>query len=184
MSQELSEEQAAFLETIANQYEKMLFRYCAKCVSYNPKIMPFVPDLIQEVYLKASVNVNILMNHTNIPGWLKKSCHFSLLNMLRNQRNGREVLYPTIEKLQLLLHQGRSAINYDEASTTLEGVIAAAETILSEEEQAIFNDYFLDDLSTLETARQNHMTYDAVRGKISRIRKKLKAYFDKMESEM
>ena len=88
-------------------------------------------------------------------------CHFSILNFLRNQRNSGEILYPTAEKLQLLLHQGRSAINYDEASTTLEEVIAAAETILSEEEQAIFNDYFLDDLSTLETARQNHMTDDA-----------------------
>ena len=178
MSQELSEEQAAFLESIAEQYEKMLFRYCAKCVSYNPKIMPFVPDLIQEVYLKASINVNVLMNHTNIPGWLKKSCHFSILNFLRNQRNGREILYPTTEKLQLLLYRDRIAINYDEVSVTLEEVIAAAETILSDEEQAIFNDYFLDDLSTSETAQLNNMTRDTVRGKISRIRKKLKAYFD------
>ena len=177
MSQELSEEQAAFLEKIAQQYEKMLFRYCAKCVNYNPKIMPFVPDLIQEVYLKASLHADILMNHTNIPGWLKKSCHFSILNMLRNQRNGREILYPTAEKLQLLLHQDRNTINYDEATITLEEVISAAETILSDEEQAIFNDYFLDDLSTSETAELNHMTYDTVRGKISRIRKKLKEYF-------
>lgn len=177
MSQELSEEQAAFLESIAEQYEKMLFRYCAKCVSYNPKIMPFVPDLIQEVYLKASINVNILMNHTNIPGWLKKSCHFSILNFLRNQRNGREILYPTAEKLQLLLHQDCGTVSYDEAAITLQEVIAAAETILSDEEQAIFNDYFLDDLSTSETAELNHMTYDTVRGKISRIRKKLKAHF-------
>lgn len=179
MRRELTDEQTAFLEGIAEKYEDMLFHYCAKCMNYNPKIMPFVPDLVQEVYLKASVNVDTLMRHNNIPGWLKKSCHFSILNMLCNQRNGREILYPTAEKLQLLLHQDRITIkNHDEASITLEEVISAAETILSDEEQAIFNDYFLDDLSTSETAELNHMTYDTVRGKISRIRKKLKAHFD------
>ena len=69
-------------------------------------------------------------------------------------------------------------ISNDEDSITLDEVITAAEMILSDEEQAIFNDYFLDDLSTSETAQLNHMTYDTVRGKISRIRKKLKAHFD------
>lgn len=183
MSHEMSMEQAEFLEKIAEQYGDMLHRYCAKCVNFNPKLMPFIPDLVQEVYLKAAMNVDALMHHSNIPGWLKKSCHFSLLNMLRNQRNGREVLYPTIEKLQVLLHQSFISIQEDSSSITLGEVLAAAESVLTQEEQAIFNDYFLDDLSTLETARQNHMTYDAVRGKISRIRKKLKAHFDKMESE-
>lgn len=178
MGRELTKKQAAFLESIAEKYNAMLFRYCAKCISYNPKIMPFVPDLIQEVYLKASLNVDILMHHNNVPGWLKKSCHFSLLNMLRNHRNGREVLYPTAEKLHLLIREDYMTISNDEDSITLDEVITAAEMILSDEEQAIFNDYFLDDLSTSETAQLNHMTYDTVRGKISRIRKKLKAHFD------
>ena len=104
MSCELTEEQAAFLERIARDYGDMLYRYCAKCVSYNPKYMPLVPDFVQEVYLKASVHVSVLMYHGNIPGWLKKSCHFSLLNMLRNRQSGREILFPTAEKLQLMLN--------------------------------------------------------------------------------
>lgn len=183
MGREMTVEQAEFLEKIAKQCDEMLHRYCAKCVNFNPKLMPFIPDLVQEVYLKAAMNVNGLMHHSNIPGWLKKSCHFSLLNMLRNQRNGREILSPTAEKLQTLLHQSVISIQEDASSITLGDVLTAVEIVLTQTEQAIFNDYFLDDLSTAETARLNHMTYDAVRGRISRIRKKLKAYFDKMESE-
>ena len=177
MSRELTKEQSEFLEGIAKNYEEMLFRYCFKCMNYNSKLLPYVPDIVQEVYLKASIHVEVLMHHKNIPGWLKKSCHFSLLNMLRNIRNGREILYPTIEKLHKLLHPEQITINECDDTVTLEEVIDAAETILSEEDQAIFNSYFLDDLSTIETARQNNMSYDTVRGRISRIRKKIKNYF-------
>lgn len=181
MNRELTEEQTVFLEGIAQTYGDMLYRYCAKCVSYNPKLMPLVPDLVQEVYLKASIHVSVLMYHNNIPGWLKKSCHFSLLNMLRNRKSGREILFPTAEKLQQMLNNNQSAVHPSDNTFTLEEVMAAAQTILSEEDQAIFNDYFLDDFSTQETAELNQMTCDAVRGRISRIRKKLKKHFNMTE---
>ena len=177
MKQELTDMQSAFLTNMVETYGDMLYHYCAKCVNYNQKLMPFIPDLVQEVYLKASANVDTLMHHNNIPGWLKKSCHFSLLNMLRNQKNSREILYPTIEKLQSSLNNDHIWARNGDPSITLKEVLDAAETILTEEEQAIFNDYFLDDLSTLESAQLNHMSYDTVRGKISRIRKKLKVHF-------
>ena len=177
MKHELTKDQAVFLEQIAENYEDMLLRYCAKCMNYNPMLLQFVPDLVQEVYLKAILCVGELMCHNNVPGWLKKSCHFSLLNMLRNQKNSPEVFYPTIEKLQYLLRPEQIMINGDESSVTLEEVIRIVDTILSEEELAIFKDYFLDNQSTIETAQLNNLSYDTVRGKISRIRKKLKKHF-------
>ena len=179
MNRELSEDQSAFLESLPEKYEKMLFQYCARCVSYNPNIMPFIPDLLQEVYLKASLNVESLMHHENVPGWLKKSCHFSLLTMLRNQRNNREILCPTTEKLQRLFYQEQTMIPDRKMSITLKEVIVAAKLILSDKELAVFIDYSLNDLSTAETAKLNRMTYDTVRGKISQIRKKLKNHFGK-----
>ena len=113
MNRELSEDQSAFLESLPEKYEKMLFQYCARCVSYNPNIMPFIPDLLQEVYLKASLNVESLMHHENIPGWLKKSCHFSLLTMLRNQRNNREILCHFLNDLSTAETAKLNRMTYD-----------------------------------------------------------------------
>ena len=171
--------QEAFLTDIVETYQDMLYGYCARCMRYNPKLMLLIPDVVQEVYMKAASNADLLMHHGNIPGWLKKSCHFSLLNILRQQEKHREILYPTVETLQAALQNSPISLRRsgDDDSITLQEVLEATEAILTEEEQAIFNDYFLDHLSTAETARLNCMTRDAVRGKISRIRKKLKAYF-------
>lgn len=89
----------------------------------------------------------------------------------------REVLYPAIDKLrQLELAHGENENVWND-KITLKEVLTAVQSVLTEDEQIIFNDYFLDDLSTAETARRNNLTYDTVRGRISRIRKKLKTYF-------
>lgn len=182
MRERLTEEQESLLERIAEEYNDMLIRYCARCVSYNTKLMPLIPDVIQETYLKAVENVDTLLTHQNIPGWLKKSCHYSLLNMIRNVRSSREIPSPAIERLRFLYNQNsNNALWRDDI--TLNDVLDAVVLLLSEEDQIIFNDYFLDDLSTKETAVKNHMGYDVVRGKISRIRKKLKEYFSKEGGE-
>lgn len=177
MSKKLTDEETEFLAEIAAKYYDMLEKYCGRCVSYNPKYMSMIPDLIQETFLKAVENASVLRQHENIPGWLKKSCHFSLLNTLRSIRMSREVLYPAIDKLrQLELAHGENENVWND-KITLKEVLTAVQSVLSEDEQIIFNDYFLDNLSTAETARRNNLTYDTVRGRISRIRKKLKAYF-------
>lgn len=177
MSKKLTDEETEFLAEIAAKYYDMLEKYCSRCVSYNPKYMSMIPDLIQETFLKAVENASALQQHENIPGWLKKSCHFSLLNTLRSIRMSREVLYPAIDKLrQLELAHGENENVWND-KITLKEVLTAVQSVLTEDEQIIFNDYFLDNLSTAETARRNNLTYDTVRGRISRIRKKLKAYF-------
>lgn len=177
MSKKLTDEETEFLAEIAEKYYDMLEKYCGRCVSYNSKYMPMIPDLIQETFLKAAENASVLRQHENVPGWLKKSCHFSLLNTLRSIRMSREVLYPAIDKLrQLELAHGENENVWND-KITLKEVLTAVQTELTDDEQIIFNDYFLDDLSTAETARRNYLTYDTVRGRISRIRKKLKKYF-------
>ena len=60
---------------------------------------------------------------------------------------------------------------------TVKEVQEAVCELFKEEDQQIFNDYFGNDMTMKETAEKNGMTTDKVRGKISRIRKKLKKYF-------
>ena len=179
MGKELTDAEKAFLADLANRYYEMLEKYCGRCVSYHPKYMPIIPDLIQETFLKAAENASLLMRHENIPGWLKKSCHFSLLNALRGIRMSREVLSPAIDKLYRE-ERGESGDAW-RGQITLKEVLAAAQTVLTENEQIIFNDYFLDGLSTAETAERNCLTRDAVRGRISRIRRKMKQYFQEQQ---
>lgn len=51
------------------------------------------------------------------------------------------------------------------------------DAILTPEERTVFQLFFLNDYSTKETAQHTGSTHDAVRGRIARIRKKLRKLF-------
>ena len=183
MPKKLNQEEEKFIAKIAEQYYEMLHQYCCRCISYNTKYLPIVPDVVQATFLKAVENAAVLLQHENVPGWLKRSCYFSLMNMLRDIRSSREVASPAIDRLRFL---GLAATENDavwEGKISLNDVIAAARKILTEGEWIVFVDYFLNNLSTDETAMKNHLSHDAVRGRISRIRKKLKLYFQEEDEK-
>ena len=178
MAQKLTPEQAAFLEGLVHQYSKMLERYCARFFSYNSNYLPLVPDILQEVYLRATKDIEKVMASPSPAAWLKVCCKNTMLYMLRKLKTSREVLAADAERLLDTSPQKiTAAIEKWQQDITIDDVREAVLIILSEEDQAIFEDYFLNDLTTKETAKLHNMSEDKVRGKISRMRKKLKKYF-------
>ena len=171
-------EQAAFLEDMYNKYSRALELYAYRFLNYDSRTISLIPDAIQDVYLKAVKDVYKLMGHENVLGWLKKSCEYSLLSMLRKRRNSKEILSDSVEKIQIKSEEEalKSFISWSQRITVNE-LLEAVCSILSTEDQQIFYDYFGEHLTMQETAIKNNMSTDKVRGKISRIRKKLKNYF-------
>lgn len=178
MAQKLTPEQAAFLEELVRQYSKMLERYCARFFSYNSNYLPLVPDVLQEVYLRATKDIEKVMASPSPAAWLKVCCKNTMLYMLRKRKTSREILSAEAEKLlDINPKMITEAIEKWQQDITIEDIQATVLLLLSEEDQSIFEDYFLNDLTTKETAKKHKMSEDKVRGKISRMRKKLKAHY-------
>lgn len=175
---QVTPEQAEFLEEIEKKYSLLLRYYIRRFLNYNGRAKDIEDDIVQEVLLKAVRDVDKLMAHENVVGWLKRSCEFSLRSTLRKMRNSREIPSDTVEKLEIKSEKEllKSFDNWSQNITVKEVREAVCE-LFKEEDQQVFNDYFGNDMTMKETAEKNGMTTDKVRGKISRIRKKLKKYF-------
>lgn len=175
---QVTPEQAEFLEEIEKKYSPLLRHYIRRFLNYDARAKDIEDDTVQEVLLKAVRDVDKLMAHENVVGWLKRSCEFSLRSMLRKMRNSREIPSDAVEKLEIKSEKEllKSFDNWSQSITVKEVREAVCE-LFQEEDQQVFNDYFGNDMTMKETAEKNGMTTDKVRGKISRIRKKLKKYF-------
>ena len=175
---QVTPEQAEFLEEIEKKYSPLLRHYIRRFLNYDARAKDIEDDIVQEVLLKAVRDVDKLMAHENVVGWLKRSCEFSLRSTLRKMRNSREIPSDAVEKLEIKSEKEllKSFDNWSQSITVKEVQEAVCE-LFQEEDQQVFNDYFGNDMTMKETAEKNGMTTDKVRGKISRIRKKLKKYF-------
>ena len=175
---QVTPEQAEFLEGIEQKYSPLLRHYIRRFLNYDARAKDIEDDIVQEVLLKAVRDVDKLMAHENVVGWLKRSCEFSLRSTLRKMRNSREIPSNAVEKLEIKSEKEllKSFDNWSQSITVKEVQEAVCE-LFKEEDQQVFNDYFGNDMTMKETAEKNGMTTDKVRGKISRIRKKLKKYF-------
>lgn len=175
---QVTPEQEEFLEEIEKKYSTLLRHYIRRFLNYDARAYDIEDDIVQEVLLKAVRDVDKLMAHENVVGWLKRSCEFSLRSTLRKMRNSREIPSDAVEKLEIKSEKEllKSFDNWSQSITVKEVREAVCE-LFQEEDQQVFNDYFGNDMTMKETAEKNGMTTDKVRGKISRIRKKLKKYF-------
>lgn len=175
---QVTPEQEEFLEEIEKKYSTLLRHYIRRFLNYDARAKDIEDDIVQEVLLKAVRDVDKLMAHENVVGWLKRSCEFSLRSTLRKMRNSREIPSDAVEKLEIKSEKEllKSFDNWSQSITVKEVREAVCE-LFQEEDQQVFNDYFGNDMTMKETAEKNGMTTDKVRGKISRIRKKLKKFF-------
>lgn len=178
---QVTPEQAEFLEEIEKKYSEVLRHYIRRFLNYDTRAYDIEDDIVQEVLLKAVRDVDKLMAHENVVGWLKRSCEFSLRSTLRKMQTSREMPCDSIEKIEIKSEKEllRSFDDWTQKITIKEVREAVCE-LFKEEDQRVFNDYFGNDMTMQETAKKNDMTTDKVRGKISRIRKRLKKYFQLM----
>lgn len=178
MKKSLTNEQEEFLYEIITKYGDTLTKYAYRYLGYQPHMLQIAEDAVQETFVKAIQDVDLLMNHPNQIAWLKVSLRYSLLNIQREPHWKREELHASLretpnEKLYVVL----DAFDRLEQYPRLTEVISIAENVLTNVEFDTFYDHFLAGLTTEETAILQGVTNDTVRGRISRIRKKLRRHF-------
>ncbi len=178
MKKKLTKEQNDFLCELVLRYGDTLTKYAYRFYGYQPHMLETAQDAVQETFVKAVQDVEILMNHPNKIGWLKVSLRNILFNIQRDQHWQFEQLkdggkgWPE-GRLQNVL----DGLDELERYPRLGEVIAVTKAILTDGEADTFYDHFLVGLTTEETAILENTSSDTVRGRISRIRKKLRNHF-------
>lgn len=171
----LTEEQINFLNELPEKYGDMLTKNAYLFFGCQPHMYPVAQDAVQEVYIKAVKNVEVLMAHENPVGWLYQSLRYTLLHTSRHMKTRKEYLTADISETSDVSKQViMDALDRWEQQYTLSDVIETVSTTLTKDEQSTFKNYFLIGYSTQETAKIEHTTTDTIRNRISRIRKKLK----------
>lgn len=178
MKKNITQEEVDFLRDIVLRYGDILTKYAYRFYSYQPHMLQTAQDAVQDTFLKAVQDVQVLMAHPNIAAWLKVSLKYTLLNIQRNPYWKLEELQASVtESPARRLHIVLDAFDRLEHYPRLKEVVSVADAILTKGESDTFYDYFLVGLSVEETALLEGVTNASVRGRINRIRNKLKKHF-------
>lgn len=181
MHSKLTKQQYAFISALPGLYGDALLKYAVRFLGYKPHLLPMAEDALQETWLKAIENVEALMQHENPAAWLKLCLKRTLLNKLRAASHQREELVEDVAQHPAASARAvQSALDRWQETTSLQEVQEIAAMLLTPEEIRIFGDHFLQGFTAEETAKLENVPAATVRGRISRIRKKLKKYFQHM----
>lgn len=178
MKKILTSEQIQFLDDLTRQYGDMLTKYAYRFFGYQPNKFEIAQDAVQETFLKAVQEVETLMKHPNIAAWLKVSLKYTLFNIQRDPYWQHEEPHASIINQFAAKDLITDALNQIDSRPRLKEVISVIDSVLSREELSTFHNHFLLGLTTEETAVLESVPNSTIRGRISRIRKKLKSYFN------
>lgn len=178
MRKRLTEQQHLFISGLPELYGDALLKYAVRFLGYKPHLQHMAEDAVQETWLKAIEHIDALMQHENPSAWLKLCVKRSLLNRLRAASHQREELTEDVTCHPAASAQAmEAALDRWQKAVTLREVQEVASMLLSPEEWTTFGDHFLQGFTAEETALLENVPAATVRGRISRIRKKLKKYF-------
>lgn len=178
MKKVMSEAQANFLRDLTLRSADMLTKYAYRFFGYQLHMREIAEEAVQDTYLKAVEDIESLMIHPNPIGWLKVSLRNILLNIKREQHwkyeGSKDVIRDNPDKRLYAVLDAFDEFSSYPRLKELEEVINA---ILTLDEAETFYDHFLCGLTTEETAILECVSNDTVRGRISRIRKKLRKHY-------
>lgn len=174
----LIDAQLHFLEALAEQYGDMLTDYAWRFFGYRQSMLPTAQDAVQEVFIKAIRHVDTLMAHPNQAAWMKAALKHTLIGLYRSSKRRSETLCEDITRLPEITRQSmEDSLARWEQHFRLEEVLQVAQAILTWEEQQTFQHHFMQGLTAREAALLEEVSADTVRGRIFRIRKKMRRFF-------
>ncbi|MBQ8616037.1 MAG: sigma-70 family RNA polymerase sigma factor [Clostridia bacterium] len=181
MRKRLTNEQYAFLDDLAIRYSDVLMSYAMRFLNYRQHLQPLAQECVQDVFLRAVANVEALMKHENPVGWLKVTLRHILLHAISSASFRREEhmadtqAYPKVQQ-----QSAAEALELWETSQQLSEVLTVAKNLLTVDEQRTLDAHFCQGLTTAETALLESVPESTIRGRISRIRRKLRKHFPEL----
>lgn len=181
MRKRLTDKQAAFLDELAIRYSDVLMQYAMRFLNYQPHLRPLAQECVQDAYLRAVKCVDGLMAHENPVGWLKVVLKHLLLSRVGSAKHQREELCGDVSAHAAAHTQSAmDVLALWETHQQVEEVLQVAHAVLTIEEQRTLESHFFGGLTTAETALLESVPESTIRGRISRIRRKLRKYFPEL----
>jgi RNA polymerase sigma factor (sigma-70 family) len=171
-------ESDAYITELYGKYYKTLERMCYRFVSYNAEYGDIISDCIQETFLAVEKAYGTFNNQASLVGWLIKTCQHRLLPKLREEIKRKKQIAFSMDAentpvVAELLDSVDNWICKEDARECIDQIYQ----LLTDAEQRMMQNFFVQGLSMDEIAQEEHTSKIAVKSTIHRIRKKAKAFF-------
>lgn len=160
---DLDDEAKEFFERLFREYYDKLFHYVLKSLSYNNYMV--AEDIVQSIYCEAMRKYKRLKNHPNPVGWLMKTGSYKIKAWRRKGSTGEISLDASPMEA--------GAIDFRLSAAEIR---VAVQTVLNDEEQELFERYYVEGYSVREMAEREHMTEAAFKMRIFRIRDRVRKH--------
>lgn len=168
--------QKVVLDELYEKYYDMLVLRCYYWINYNAELMPYVEECVQDTFLLALKRQRLLQRHPNITGWLFCTCHNRLRNIIHTHYNRqRKHAYSLNEDKFPELHDPCDSFAAFESECAYNDLLDELYRALLPSDAELAKAFFVEGVSVKSLAKRNGTTEGAVRNRIYRIRKRLKA---------
>ncbi len=166
-----NDERNQLIEDSYNQYYQIIYHFCLSKINYQTQFACQIEDCIQDAFVMFAMSYETLASHPNPAGWLCHAAWNKLRTKIRNNNSRRKKL----EDEAALLAPSSEAQNAIERWLSQEEnrhKLTALYALLTDTEQAVYQRYFVDDLSLADTTAKTGLSENSVRSAIERIRKR------------
>lgn len=151
-----------FIAELSDKYYKPLYVYIANnCSDKN-----MIEDIIQDTFTIAYKKADTLYSHPHILPWLYRTARFCIL------RTVEEVLY--LEDLREIAELLEKEDHFEENCIRALDLYPEITKHITPEELRLIIQHFEEGYEFTELAEENHVSVDAIKMKISRIKKRLR----------
>ncbi len=180
----MTNENDKLLSELYEQYYARLKNYCLIIFQYDPRLVSFADDCVQETFIKALEHKKKVASAPSAYAWLAKCCRNTCISMQRR----RTILFHKIGKQVAFDETNEHPDSTDSIIRWLyqyqaKELLAEIYAQLTPLEQAIFYDYFQNKMSTDQVAVHNSTSIYSVKGALQRIRKKAQKVLREFYSE-
>lgn len=168
-------ERDEYIERLYHEHYRNLEKYCIRKTGFNSLFYDLVDECIQDVFIQAYTDFELLKTHPNVGGWLKKACHNRLIPymiLIKNQQ--RHFAFSLNDESSMVIpdekEEYRSLFSREEAQMKIDLIVKQ----LTPAERLVYEAYFINDLSEVEVAKRIKKSPSAIKSTIHRIREKVK----------
>lgn len=157
------------------KYYAHLRNYCIVLLEYQPQYIQHADDCVQDAFYQALRHPDKVLGAANSYAWLAKCCKNSCYKLRRRKeiverKLGKQNVISAEEDIPDPTDHVMRWLCHREAVDILHQLIAS----LTPLEYAVFRDYYQNDMSLKETAKENRITLLSAQGAVQRIRAKAK----------
>jgi len=164
-----------FYDDLCNKYFERIYRYCKRLVNGQDQLLDFVEECTQNTFLAARKQIQKIMNHPNIEGWLYTTARNLINNSYRSMyiKKKHELFIDDSISCALMTSEDEFDNLLDE---TIDVDALAIDLLkkLNENEYNLYMDYYKNSTSVFELSKKYEISSTAVTTRIYRLKLKIR----------